>query len=249
MLYVYDGSFTGLLTTVFQVYDRRDKEPEIITDALQTGLWDEKIEVTSDVKLAERVMNGFLKKANPQAARDFYAAFLSENNKVTNDMIGYMQYVFSSNRKVTTNYANRNVLSITEAAKKVYRERHRMEAFVRFKLTTDSIYFATITPDFNVLPLLVNHFTKRYADQQWIIYDLKREYGLYYDLTKTEMIELDLKKELLSAASTFHEDEQGYQDLWKDYFKSTNIASRVNRKLHLRHVPLRYWKYLVEKGG
>lgn len=184
MLYVYDGSFTGFLSTVFQVYDRRDREPKIVTDALQPGLWDEKIDVTTDVKLAERVMKGFLAKINQQAARDFYAAFLSENNQVINDMMGYMQYVFNSNRNVTTNYANKNVLSITDAAKKVYRERHRMEAFVRFKLTSDTIYFATISPDFNVLPLLVKHFTNRYADQRWIIYDLKESMDCIMTLLK-----------------------------------------------------------------
>ena len=35
--------------------------------------------------------------------------------------------------------------------------------------------------------------------------------------------------------------------MWKDYFDSTNIKERKNMKLHIRHVPKRYWKYLSEK--
>ena len=47
---------------------------------------------------------------------------------------------------------------------------------------------ANCDPDFNVLPLIRKHFLKRYADQQWIIYDLKRDYGLYYNLHKVDIV-------------------------------------------------------------
>ena len=35
------------------------------------------------------------------------------------------------------------------------------------------------------LPMLIKHFRNRYADQKWIIYDVKRGYGLHYDLHDT----------------------------------------------------------------
>ena len=41
---------------------------------------------------------------------------------------------------------------------------------------------AIVQPDFNVLPLIEKHFRERYADQRWLIYDVRRKYGLYYDL-------------------------------------------------------------------
>jgi probable DNA metabolism protein len=48
-------------------------------------------------------------------------------------------------------------------------------------------------------------------------------------------------------SDAFTNEEHEYQTLWNDYFKSTNIASRINPKLHTQHVPKRYWKYLSEK--
>jgi probable DNA metabolism protein len=42
-------------------------------------------------------------------------------------------------------------------------------------------------------------------------------------------------------------DETLYQDLWQQYFKSVNIAARKNTRLHIQHMPRRYWKYLPEK--
>jgi probable DNA metabolism protein len=132
----------------------------------------------------------------------------------------------------------------------VHRERHRMKAFVRFQLTKDGIYYAAVDPDFNVLPLIIDHFKNRYADQRWLIYDLKRKYGIYYDLEKVETIMLEFNESNNNGkdiAGSFDEKEDLYQQLWKDYFKSVNIASRKNMTLHIRHVPKRYWKYLTEK--
>jgi len=107
-----------------------------------------------------------------------------------------------------------------------------------------------IEPDFNVLPLIGDHFEKRYAAQNWMIYDLRRHYGLYYDQQKTEFITCTadmhtrLRQQVSDALST---EEDHYQRLWKDYFSSVNIPERRNMKLHLQHVPKRYWKYLTEK--
>ena len=41
--------------------------------------------------------------------------------------------------------------------------------------------------------------------------------------------------------------EELYQKLWQQYFSSVNIAARKNMKLHIQHMPKRYWKHLVEK--
>jgi probable DNA metabolism protein len=149
---------------------------------------------------------------------------------------------------VENSYGHFAVLRVSQISKMVSRERHRMEAFVRFSLTTDGIYFATIEPDYNVIPVLVRHFKNRYADQKWIIYDTKRKYGIYYDLSTVTEIELHFSEEFREQSPlVFSESEEIYQALWRDYFKHTNIPARKNTKLHIRHVPKRYWKLLVEK--
>ena len=105
-------------------------------------------------------------------------------------------------------------------------------------------------PDFNVLPLISKHFQRRFADQKWIIYDLKRKYGLFYDLEKVDIIELELPESFDPTKTNrvfFMNEELEFQSLWQDYFSSTNIPSRKNMKLHIQHVPKRYWKYLSEK--
>ena len=184
--------------------------------------------------------------------RRFYCTFLSESTQAYNSLFEFTCYIFSNPAGAEANYGNPHVLAVAQTAKKVEREKHRMEAFIRFQLSADGIFYCGVDPDFNVLPLILNHFKNRYADQQWIIYDLKRHYGLYYNLEQVEEVSLNPEEEKnLNRPTAALQDgkENLYATLWKDYFKSTNIAARKNTKLHVQHVPKRYWKYLTEKTG
>lgn len=248
---VYDGSFDGFLTCVFQVYDLKIKQVNIQKEnETQASLFGGTNVVVTDSVKADRVWKGLGKKmSNPGRLRIYYG-FLSEKKGVENLLLRFIQYVFGSSLPVDSDFSNPDVLELSKVAKSVGREKHRMEAFVRFRLTKDGLYFATISPDFDVLPLISKHFKRRYADQKWVIYDLKRYYGLYYDLDKLEIINLTLPTDFdptKTSSDYFAVEEMEFQTLWKDYFDSTNISSRKNLKLHVRHVPKRYWKYLSEK--
>ena len=166
-----------------------------------------------------------------------------------NHIIGYIRYAFDAVQNIEEDYSNKYVLRISEVVQMMRRERHRMEAFVRFQKLKDGTFYSAVQPDFNVLPLLIKHFKNRYADQKWIIYDLKRNYGLHYDLHDVEFISLEFSevKNAANVIAAFEEDEGIYQHLWKNYFQSVNIPARKNTKLHLRHIPKRYWKHLTEK--
>lgn len=248
---LYDGTFSGFLTAVFEVYEYKWANP-IIKPAMQfeTELFFEAHQVVTDTVKSKRVARALKNLLGPSGFHKLYCAFLSEIPTIENTLINGIRYAFSAETNIIYDYSNEDVLQISKIARKVGREKHRMEAFVRFQETKDHIYFANIEPDFNVLPLIKNHFESRYADQKWIIYDLKRSYGLFYNLEYTQSIHLEFDKNLSTTdakSEWFSEEEMRHQVLWKDYFKSTNIEERINTTLHIKHVPKRYWKYLTEK--
>ncbi|RZL32145.1 MAG: DUF4130 domain-containing protein, partial [Pedobacter sp.] len=147
-------------------------------------------------------------------------------------------------------FSNADVLLVQQTSRKVHREKHRMEAFVRFQLSKDGLYYCIIQPDFNVLPLITNHFEKRYADQRWLIYDSRRHYGIYYDLEKITEVSMNFSDDLHNKENLkeiIDEKEELYQTLWRQYFSSVNIVARKNMKLHIQHMPKRYWRWLTEK--
>jgi probable DNA metabolism protein len=247
---VYDGSFDGFLTCVFEIYEYKWKDVSIQHHKqFQEGLFSVSETVITEQQKATRVWKG-IKLHSKSAGRQLFYAFLSEAAGVENLLLKYVQDLFRYRDDISNDFSNPVVLNVSKLVKNVGREKHRMEAFVRFQLTKDNIYFANIEPDFNVLPLIAKHFKNRYADQEWIIYDIRRNYGIHYNLKTVQTIELELPKNLKlvdTNTAYFAEEEAAFQQLWKEYFQSTNIKERKNMKLHIQHVPKRYWKYLSEK--
>jgi len=249
---VYDGSFEGWLTSVFVVYEYKIADPSIMHEKYRPQtLFGESREVISDKSKAERVYKKLKEKVSANSFQQLFKTFLSEEKGIEDVLLRYVQYVLRSKNIVDNDFSHPDVLYVQQMSRKVHREKHRMEAFVRFQLTKDQLYYSLIQPDFNVLPLISNHFKKRYADQRWLIYDTVRKYGLYYDLEKVEEVQIEFSDAVQghSAESILDDREMLYQELWQQYFKSVNISARKNMKLHIQHMPRRYWKYLVEKHG
>ncbi len=249
---IYDGSFEGLLTTVFEIYERKYCFVNIVSlNKTEAMVFSDNITVISDAKKADRVWRGLKNKLSAESLKKIYWAYLSEIKGIENTIFEFIKYVFSSKINIETDYGNASVIEITKTTKKVGREKHRFEAFIRFELMGPDLFYAPMEPDFNVLPIILPHFKKRYADQNWIIYDTKRKFGMYYDKHSEKIneviIDFDKGAHTQNSGLSFDPEENKYRDLWRSYFKSTNIPIRKNMKLHLQHVPKRYWKYLIEK--
>lgn len=248
---IYDGTFEGFLTLVFEVYEHKLGLVKIFREGLvQPNFFDDKRSILSDQTKANRVLKGLQQRLSAGGVQRLYAAYLSDIEGEENNLLGFIRYAFSSKEQVEEDFGNKYVIRLSDTIKKVRREKHRMEAFVRFQKMADGIFYASVEPDYNVLPLILPHFKRRYADQRWIIYDIKRAYGIYYNLEEAEFIQMDFacgKPHNKTVISSYSEDETLYQALWKDYFKHVNIPARKNTKLHLQHVPKRYWKHLTEK--
>lgn len=251
-IYVTDGSFEGLLCAVFASY--RGPLPTAIVDeaVYQTSLLDEIVEVHTEPGIAQRVLHGIDGVSDGQAGRLCLLVFLSEfddANLLVWRLIRKLMRV--KNADFLKNYADADVLRAAQIRKMMGREIHRMHAFVRFQKTQHGIYYALIDPDFDVVPLLDDHFVRRFADMCWCIFDVRRHYGIAYDGASVRPIDsLDgvidpvraqLADRILAA------DEKAFQGLWQTYFDAVNIKARHNRKHHLRQLPKRYWKYLSEK--
>jgi probable DNA metabolism protein len=248
---VYDNSLEGFFTAVFEIYEYRIKDPDIQPEgAAACSLFGHTHIVHTSTEKAGRVAKKLQARLSAEALRQLYWSFLSEQPGIANVMFRYLQYALESGQAVETDYSRPDVLMIQQTAKKTGREKHRMEAFIRFQRTKDDLYYAIVQPDFNVLPLISKHFEDRYADQRWLIYDTTRKYGLYYDLRSVSEVKIDFTAtpdDKASIGVIQDEQETLYQALWQDYFASINIKARKNMKLHIQHMPRRYLKHLVEK--
>lgn len=269
-IYQFDGTLTGLLCCVFRAFEFKEFEVQIRQQAsninlasayrttannTQSGLFDDWVEVASHDAQADRVWQGLKARMGKGGMQRLWYAFLSEQDAAFQAIFDTAVYAFQSKKSVDADYGHAAVLAVAQWCKQVGREKHRMEAFVRFKKAKDGLFIALVKPDFNVLPLIERHFKARYQDQRWLIYDEQRDYGIYYDLHKVHQVHMQAAS-IDTALQTGHsqnfaieldDDEALYDQLWKDYFNAVNIQARHNMKLHVQYVPRRYWRYMNEK--
>jgi probable DNA metabolism protein len=252
IIFRYDKSFEGLLTAVFDAYNRRVFPDVLLGEKDIPPLFcDEEYAVITDDEKANRVMRGLERKLSASALSAITTCWLSELPEVDILLFRYIRKAIDSPIRMELNFADEDVLDLAKLWKKVDRERLRIIQFVRFQKAADDTYFAPIDPLYNVLPLSIQHFRDRYADQKWLIYDISREYGYYYDLKETLEVRFEHKdKHLLTGfldESIMDKDELLFQKMWKAYFKHISISERTNHKQQRSFMPVRFWKYLTEK--
>jgi probable DNA metabolism protein len=94
---IYDGTFEGLLTAVFEVYDRRlDRVNLQKSDLGANALFEDKLQVITDEARANRVLKGLKQKVSSTGVQRLYAAHLAEMDSDANTLLGYIRYAFDS---------------------------------------------------------------------------------------------------------------------------------------------------------
>lgn len=249
---LYDGSFEGLLTAVFEVFEYKFPSVEIVAkqNYIQEDIFAETHEVFTNPEKADRVLKKLETSLGKAGITQLLWIYLSEIPHFERLVLSAIRQSLKFPEKdILKNFADPDILEISKISKSVDRERHRMTAFIRFEKLQDEVFFAKIEPDFNVLPLIKNHFQQRYQDQKWMIFDLKRHYGIIYDLNESQFFypEENQLQNFRNSEQFHHAEEKNYQQLWQRYFVKTGIPERKNLKLHIQWMPKRYWKYLTEK--
>ncbi|WP_417361874.1 TIGR03915 family putative DNA repair protein [Galbibacter sp.] len=206
---IYDGSFAGFLTAVYQVFDENLKEvcvvkpkhyaPEMFAEG--------KIVTTSNLK-AKKVWHSLQLKVSKHAANELYKVFLSEIKGTEDALLRYIIYAYSAEFFSHTDYSNVYALRVHQVAKMVDREVQRLKDTTVFDNSKTDVNVAVVNSSFDVLPLLGKYFSKTLMDKKWVVYDKKRNYGLFYDLQRLTQIELDQ----LQHVQELHSLELGNSD-------------------------------------
>lgn len=252
-IFSFDNTFEGLLTMVFESYHMKQFPDEILSgEGSQSVLFESTKRIETDERKAERVWKGIISHSSEDNAHRIYRVSLADQPGTSILLVKYIRFIIDSVQNQEMNFAEPLVLEIHKLHQKVCREAHRIHMFVRFQKTVDDSYYASFAPMYDVLPLCIPHFRDRYADQAWIIYDLRRNYGFLYDLKSVSRVVFDdLKVNPQNGqihSSLLANDEKLFQRLWKQYYHSICIQERKNDKVHRQHLPRRFWKYLPEKG-
>ena len=254
IIFIYDKTFEGLLTALFEAYSRRSFPNLLLGEKDPLPLFcDEVFTVYTDQLKADRVWKGLERRLRKSSLSALAETWLSEAEGVDMLLFRYMRKAIDALSSIEYNLGDSDVIEVVKLWKKVHNECHRSIQFFRFQKALDGTYFAALSPLYNVLPLIVSYALDRFADQRWLLYDLSRGYGFYHEVDACEVSEVSFKDEdslpfdgLLSK-EIMDKDELLFQHLWQEYFHAIAIKDRLNPKLHKQYMPARFWKYMPEK--
>ena len=239
-VYITDGTPDCFYSAVFRACTDRGC---LITSGknVQLPLGAAIIEVATDREKCARVKRK-LSAVDGRALHDLSLILRRGSDMREMIALAYIRLLIEKNAPVRDMHAHPAVIEAREAIKKVTGEVHNFTGFLRFMEGENGIYYAPFSPDNDILELILPHFMRRLANQPFVIHDVSRRKAALYNTRDCVITDTD---ERVSIALS--EYERGFQELWKEYYRSVNIAQRPHEKQMKGYMPVRYWKFMPEK--
>lgn len=243
--FLYDGSFYGLMSTIYTLTKKRIMPIAIVAEKeYQENLFESGIYIKTEQADAQKVIDAVKRDLAPTSYRHVLYTFLSDTPEAPLTIYQYLLFGWKARHDIDNYITEDAVAKVHSLSAKVSKEAHRMLQFVRFAETQNKLFYSAIETDHNVLPIIAPYFAERNATVQWIIHDTTRNSAILFKDEEWQIVDFTLNK-----AIPYHKDEQEYQEMWCSYFKTIAIKERKNLKLQRQFAPKRYWKHLVEQLG
>ena len=240
--YLYDGTFEGFLTVVFECYVSKVIPFCIIPEEkYEYNLFDSLFLIKTDENKSKRIFEGISKNISQASLYHAYNTFLCEYDNKELYLLKYISYGFQVGPQIDSMLQLDFVFKVHQMRKKALFECHRLKGLVRFIELKNHIYYASIHPDHCIIEPLGHHFMKRLPNQTFILHDKNR--NLFFLYAQNHYV---FRKECAINLPSISEVEKQYQKLWQLFFKSIAIPERKNRCCQMNFMPKKYWKDLIE---
>ena len=240
MILVYDGTFEGFLSLVYEVYYKKLKPTKIYKTLPNEILFEEILEINSSKESGIKVLNAIKTKFPKEILEKILNIFMCDSKEFEMALLEYIVIGFKDSKQLY-NINNSCVFYLNNLEKELFRVTHKLTGFIRFEELEDKTLYAKIESKFNVVYFLGRHFLKRFNNQNFIIHDLNRKLAfvkIQNDFSVQEVAFFD--------EPNYSSNEEKFQKLWKSFFSGVTINERTNLKLQTQMVPLLYRTYMSE---
>lgn len=240
MILLYDGSFEGFLSLIYEVYYKKLKPTNIYKILPNEIIFDEIKNIKTNEENYQKVLDAIKTKFPKNILEKILNIFMCDSRNFEMALLEYIVLGFKDTKQLN-NINNSSVFYLNSLEKELFKNVHKMYAFVRFEELKDGSLYAKLECKFNVVYFLAKHFLKRFNNQNFIIHDINR---------KLAFIKIDDNYSLQEVAffeePNKSQNEDKFQKLWKSFFIGVTIKERINSKLQTQLVPLIYRTYMTE---
>ena len=260
-IFICEDSLDGILTGIYDAWSYKIANAGISHNDLALvsevpenyELFCEYIDTPGSFEKAQKVSHTICKKLGTEFYESIVTAALSLEPRKKEDIDKanaiYKTVVLAlcspDGAKVLHYLGNPYVHRVFTLSRATQNEAHHLMGFLRFSELANGVLFSTIHPKNHALPILAAHFTDRFPQENFMIYDENRKLAAIHRAGKDYMRvdASDLNEEIIHHYS---EDEQKFRDLWLTFFDHIAIEARTNPKLQAQNIPKRFWKDALE---
>jgi probable DNA metabolism protein len=235
---VFDGTYDGLMTLVFDTWNMKEALGEVSEWAGAESFLPERY-FTFDEGKARRVKAYITGTLGPEFVFMAKEAFLSRRGSRFRSIVRTVHLSPSMGGKVL-HLLDDDVLDFIACMRETRMEAHHFMGLLRFRQMRDGSLLAVFAPRNNVLTLVLPHFAERFPDERLLLYDEGRGLAGLSGQGRVEFV----RAESLAPREAGNEAE--LQGLWRVFFNTLAIPERANPRLQRQHLPKYTWKNLTE---
>ena len=260
-IFVCEDSLDGILTGIYDAWAFKIQNNDLSHDDIRLAsrepenyeLFSDYIHVAPSAEKAEKVSRTLYGKLGSEFYEAIVYAALSREPARKADLDKadaiYKTIVLalrsSAKEKVLLYLGEPCIFRVFTLSRATHNEAHHLTGFLRFSELKNGVLFSTIHPKNHVLPILAEHFTDRFPQEDFMIYDETRQLAAVHRAGKNFMLvdASDLNQDIIH---NYSEEEQQFRDLWLTFFDSIAIKARTNPKLQAQNIPKRFWPDALE---
>lgn len=243
---VCEDSFEGIMTGIYDAWVLMNQGNQVSIfpgENYTPTFFSEYKKVKTDLDKSEKVAKSIRYKICMEAYVMVYRACMHYSAEKADVILAFLKVGYEKGAKVLKMLSYPAVMQLMEMNRKVANETHNFKGFLRFSELSGGVLFGKISPRCDVVPLLEHHFSERFPNENWIIYDEKRKKALVHPM-RQECI-MVMGDELEEHIGDIKQEDE-YEVLWKIFFHTIGIEARKNPRCQQTHLPKWYRDNMTE---
>ena len=250
---ICEDSVEGILTGVYDAYQFKKKLGIESHDSIHLAtkepdmqrLFTEYDHIQTVHEKAEKVTNTIIKQLGGETWYRLSMAMVSDFEDKADAVYHTIVLGLKMQDKHITDRLQEDYVQRTfKCARASNNELCHLKEFLRFSELQNGILYAKIDAKHHILPFLMPHFADRLPADNFVIYDENTQtYGLHASFKKWYLLQ---GQKMDEGSLVYSEVEEEYQKLFKCFCDSIAIEARINPKLQMNMLPLRFRPNMTE---
>ena len=245
-----EDSIEGIFSAVYSAWELKYGHENTVLQVLgfehtNIELFSTYVSLQPDAEKAAKVINTIRRTCSDAVYEQLFRAACADAEDKADAIYRYIQVGLRMGRKVYNHFTDPAVMRVMQLSRAVGNAEHHYLGFLRFIEIPGNILLARYAPKPRLTELIIPHFTERFPEERFVIWDtVRNEAGVH--VPGETYVMLKLSPQQVGILSQYTEDNMKAEQMWRTFVEHISIKERENEKLQQNNIPLHFRTYMPE---